>query len=134
MIKNCGYDTENISSFLDYDLEPLAQTVKSYIKDTNHFLSKLKIFGKLPQGGILCIFEEVVGPYPNIPYSEGLTSLLRFLELRDNKQISSDTLKELTEIELKNMFEFNEKNFYRYADVQLEQSLLFHMLFCLWLI
>ena len=111
MIKNCGYDTENISSFLDYDLEPLAQTVKSYIKDTNHFLSKLKIFGKLPQGGILCIFEEVVGPYPNIPYSEGLTSLLRFLELRDNKQISSDTLKELTEIELKNMFEFNEKTF-----------------------
>ena len=69
LIKNCGYDTENISSFLDYDLEPLAQTVKSYIKDTNHFLSKLKIFGKLPQGGILCIFEEVAGPYPNIPYS-----------------------------------------------------------------
>ena len=101
MIKNCGYDTENISSFLYYDLEPLAQTVKSYIKDTNHFLSKLKIFGKLPQGGILCIFEDVVGPYPNIPYGEGLTSLLRFLELRDNKQISSDTLKELTEIELK---------------------------------
>ena len=42
VISNCGYYTENISSFLDYHLQPLAQKVKSYIKDTNHFLSKLK--------------------------------------------------------------------------------------------
>ena len=42
VISNCGYYTENISSFLDYHLQPLAQKMKSYIKDTNHFLSKLK--------------------------------------------------------------------------------------------
>ena len=36
-ISNCGYYTENISSFLDYHLQPLAQKVKSYIKDSNHF-------------------------------------------------------------------------------------------------
>ena len=37
VISNCGFYTENISSFLDYHLQPLAQKVKSYIKDTNHF-------------------------------------------------------------------------------------------------
>ena len=42
VISNCGYYTENISSFLDYQLQPLAQKEKSYIKDTSHFLSKLK--------------------------------------------------------------------------------------------
>ena len=31
---NCGFYTENISSFLDYHLQPLAQKVESYIKDT----------------------------------------------------------------------------------------------------
>ena len=92
-------------------MQPLAQKVKSYIKDTNHFLSKLKSLGKLPQGAILCTID-VVGLYPNIPHSKGLTSLRRFLELRGNKQISRDTLTELAEIVLKNnIFEFDEKNF-----------------------
>ena len=42
VISNCGYYRENISSFLDYHLKPLAKKVESYIKDTNHFLKKLK--------------------------------------------------------------------------------------------
>ena len=45
VISNCGYYTENISPFLDYHLQPLAQKVKSYIKDANHLLSKLKSLG-----------------------------------------------------------------------------------------
>ena len=74
VISKCGCYTENISSFLDYHLQPLAQKVKSYIKGTNHFLSKLKSFGKLPPGAILCTIDSV-GLYPNISLSEGLNSL-----------------------------------------------------------
>ena len=44
---------------------------------------------------------DVVGLYPNIPHGEGFASLHRFLETRDNKQISSDTLMELAEVVLK---------------------------------
>ena len=111
VISNCGYYTENISSFLDCHLQPLAQKVKSYIKDTNHFLNRLSSSGKLPQGAILCTVD-VVGLYPNIPHREGLTSLRRVLELRDNKQILSETLVELAEIVLKNnIFQFDEKTF-----------------------
>ena len=71
--------------------------------NVSFFLSKLKSLGKLPQGTILCTID-VVDFYPNIPHSEGLNSLRRFLELRDNKQISSDTPIELTEIVLKTTF------------------------------
>ena len=42
VVLNCGFYTENISLCLDYHLQPLAQKVKSYIKDTNHFLNKIK--------------------------------------------------------------------------------------------
>ena len=42
---------------------------------------------------------NVVDLYPNIPHGEGLASLYKFLETRENKQISSDTLAELAEIE-----------------------------------
>ena len=33
VISNCGFYTKNISSFLDFHLQPLAQKVKSYITD-----------------------------------------------------------------------------------------------------
>ena len=119
VISDCGYYTENISSFLDYHLQPRTQKVKPYIKDTNHFLSKLKILGKLPQGVILCT-NDIVGLYPNIPHSEGLTSLRRFLELR-NKQISSDSLIEHAEIVLKTAFLNSMKKLLnRYVESQLE--------------
>ena len=133
VISNCGCYTENIASFLDYHLQPLAQKVKSYIKDTNHFLNRLRSLGKLPQGAILCTIDDV-GLYPNIPHSEDLNSLRRVLELRNNNQISSDTLIELAEIVLKTAFFSSMKKLLnRYVEPQLEQSLHLHMLFCLWL-
>ena len=45
VISNCDFCTENISLFLNYRLQPLAQKVNSYIKDTNHFLNKMKKLG-----------------------------------------------------------------------------------------
>ena len=77
VISNCGFYTENISSFLDYRLQQLAEKVKSYIKDTNHFLNKILKLGSLADGAILCNID-VVGLYPNIPHGECLASLRRF--------------------------------------------------------
>ena len=42
VISNCSFYPGNISSCLDHHLQPLAQRVKSYIKDTNHFLNRIK--------------------------------------------------------------------------------------------
>ena len=65
----------------------------------------------MADGAILCTMD-VVGLYPNIPHGEGLASLRRFLEARDSKQVSSNTLTELAELVLKNnIFEFDEKTF-----------------------
>ena len=87
-------------------MQPLSQRVKSSIKDTNDFLYNIKRIGKLPEGAILCTMD-LVGLYCNIPHGEGLVSLYKFLETRENKQISSDTLAELAEI----VFEFDLKTF-----------------------
>ena len=62
VISNCGYYTENISSFLDFHLQPLAREGKSYIKDTNDFLKKLRSLPNLPDDIILCTVT-VVGSY-----------------------------------------------------------------------
>ena len=47
VISNCGYYTENISSFLDFHLQSVAREVKSYIKDTHDFLKKTPLCTKL---------------------------------------------------------------------------------------
>ena len=85
-ISNCGYFTENISEFLVHHLQPLAKTVTSYIKDTNHFLKKLSELGVIPKDAILCTVD-VVGLYPNIPHEEGLEALRRPLDHRENKSV-----------------------------------------------
>ena len=101
VISNCGLYTENISAFLDFQLQPLAQAVKSYIKDTNDFLNKLRSLPKLPSNIILCTVD-VVGLYPNIPHEEGLSALRKRLDNRMEKYISSDTHYDLAEVVLKN--------------------------------
>ena len=94
MISSCGFYTESVSSFLGCHLKLTAQKVKSYIKDTNHFLNKIKTLGRLPDGVTLCIMD-IIGLYPNITHGEVLASLRKILETGDNKQISSDALMEL---------------------------------------
>ena len=94
-----------ISSFLDHYLQPLAQAVKYYIKDTNEFLKKLCSLPKLPDGIILCTMD-VVGLYPNIPHEEGLSALKKRLETRKEKYVSPDTIIDLAEVLKNNIFTF----------------------------
>ena len=81
VISNSGYYTANISTFLDHQLQPLAPTLKSYIKDTNKFLKNLRSFPKLPDDFILCTMD-VARLYPNITHEDGLSALRKRLENR----------------------------------------------------
>ena len=111
VISNSGYYTENISAFLDYHLQPLVKSVKSYIKDTNDFLKKLRDLQNLPKDFLLCTVD-VVGLYPNIPHKDGLEALKTVLETRQEKNISTETPIDLTECVLKNnVFEHDGRTF-----------------------
>ena len=113
VISNSGYFTENISAFLDFHLQPLAKMVKSYIKDTNDFLKKLRDLPDLPQDSILCTID-VVGLYPNIPHEVGLEALRKSLDSRVDPEVSTATLMELAELVLKNnYFTHNEEVYHQ---------------------
>ena len=106
VISNSGFYRGNISSFIEY-LKPLAQNVKSHIRNTNDFLSKLNRLPPLPDDVIWCTID-VVGLYPNIPSDEGLITMSKALDLRKDKRISTESLIELAECVLKNnIFEHN---------------------------
>ena len=133
VISNCGYYTESISAFLDFHLQPLAQAVKSYIKDTKDFLNKLlHSLPKLPDNIILCTVD-VVGLYPNIPHEEGLSAIRKRLDNRMEKYISSDTLCDLAKVVLKNnIFKFGKKTLKQKEGLQSERNLRLLIAFCVW--
>ena len=87
----------------------MALEVKSYIKDTNDFLKKLCSLPNLLDDIILCTVD-VIGLCPNIPHNEGLSTLRKQLDLRQEKDATTFTLVELAEIVLKNsLFTFKQK-------------------------
>ena len=109
VLSNSDYYTENISSLLGHHLQPLAQAVKSYIKDTNEFLKYFRSLPKLPDGIILCTMN-VVGLHPNIPHQEGLSALRKRLETRKEKYISIGTIIDSAELVLKINIYIREKD------------------------
>ena len=57
---NCRYYTELTSSFLDFHLQPIGKKSKSYIKDHNDFLERLRSFSNLTNNILLCTMDDVL--------------------------------------------------------------------------
>ena len=74
VISNCGTPTERVSEFLDFYLKPIMRNCNSYIRDSSHFLEKIKNIRSIPDNAML-VTADVVGLYPSIPHSAGLNSL-----------------------------------------------------------
>ena len=106
---NCGTTTEKVSEFLDHHLQPVMKGGRSYVKDTQDFLEKLKHLGKVPSNAIL-VTADVVGLYTSIPHEAGLEALYEKLKERVEKKIPSSDLVNMAEFVLKNNnFEFDSK-------------------------
>ena len=57
------------------------QSGKSYIKDSGHFLEKIKTLRCIPDN-VLLVTADVVGLYPSIPHQAGLSALKEALDKR----------------------------------------------------
>ena len=79
VISHSSYLTENISTFLDFHLKPLAQKVKSYNQDKNDFFISLANTPPLPYE-LISYTIDVLGLYSNIPDEEGLIAVRKALE------------------------------------------------------
>ena len=90
-------------------LQPFAQTTKSYIKETNHFLQKLNDLGVIPPESFL-VTIDVTSLYTNIPHREGILACKDALEKRQTKEPKTWILLRLLHFILaKTCFKFNDK-------------------------
>ena len=84
VISGCNTPTEKISAFVHSQLKPLVSQIRSFVKDTNHFLNKFKVMGKF-LGGAILVTIDVVGLYPHIPHDEALTAVRQQMTALDNR-------------------------------------------------
>jgi hypothetical protein len=108
-----GAPTEKISQFVDHFVNPFCPSIKSFVKDTTHFLQKIEEVGQLPVGSML-VTMDVVALYPNIPHQGALDAIRSMLNKHRPGQVkpSNVTIVKLLEMVLtKNNFTFNGKHF-----------------------
>jgi hypothetical protein len=111
VVSTINHPTENCSEYLDYNLQPLAQSLPSYIKDTTHFLNRLKSIQDIPTNCIL-VSLDVKALYTNIPQTHGITACREALDKREIKSPPTNELIHLLELALtSNNFVFNDENY-----------------------
>ena len=71
IVSRNGCPTVRIAEFVDFFLQPGVKGIRSYIKDTTHFLSVLSSLEALEEGAI-SVTLDVSSLYTNIPNTEGI--------------------------------------------------------------
>ena len=106
-----GHPTEKISEFVSFHLNPLVQTLPSYIKNTPHLLNKLKDLDVLSPNAILVTFD-VSSLYTTVPINEGIDACRKFLDQRTDKSVPTESVCDLMRmIMTMNNFVFNGEHF-----------------------
>ena len=111
IVSQTNSPTERISQFVDSIIKPLAVSTKSYIKDTNDFINKLRNLGNIPEDTVL-VTIDVCALYTNIPHKDGLKATKKVLDRRESKEIPTDVVLRLLEFVLKRaFFRFNKQHY-----------------------
>ena len=106
-----GCATSTIAEFVNFQLQPLVEKLKSFIKDTTEFLSLLAKIDTLPEDAIL-VTMDVSALYTNIPHNEGINAVAQTLE--EDKSFTGSTrviIKFLSLVLNLNNFSFNDQNY-----------------------
>ena len=103
--------TKKLSAYVDEFLRPLAETLRSYIRDTSDYIKRMQVLGQLPER---CYFATlgVSSLYTNVDIDEGLTIVEEELEKTNQSRPMPKTLSCLLEKVLKlNNFTLNGEHY-----------------------
>ena len=109
-----AWQMENLSAFTEFYLQPLAQKLPSFIKDTTDLLNKiehLNTSGPFPTGTLLVLWD-MVSMFPNIDNKLGLFAFRKALNARENIFPSTTCILEAIKICLKSNHSVFKENFF----------------------
>ena len=106
-----GHPTCNISKFVAAHIKDYVPKTKSYVKDTQYFISRLKTVRKLPENALL-VTLDMPSLYTNIPNREGILAVAAHLRQDRTKDPVTPYILQLLELVLHSMnFTFNEHHY-----------------------
>lgn len=107
IVASCGTELSNIGKFIDYFLQPLASISDYYIKDTYHFITRVR--GKTINPHWLLVTGDVSSLYTNMDHDLIISTLKDFFRRFPDNQRPETELLQLMELTLKgNDFAFNQ--------------------------
>ena len=102
-----NHPTSRISKLVDEHIKEYVPHTKSYIRDTQDFIKKIKSLGSIPEGAILCTLD-VSSLYTNIPNNEGILAVAAKLRQDPSKGPIANFILDLLKLVLHSMnFTFN---------------------------
>ena len=102
VVSGSGSTTEYLSAFVDHYAKPEVQKLRSYIEDTPNLLRKIAAKnsnGPLPPGAIPVVLD-VNALYPSVPQEEGLRTLEKALDCRQDQSVPTHFLTKLMKLVL----------------------------------
>ena len=81
-----------VDGFVSFHLNPLVQTLPSYVKNATHLLNKLQDFDDIPPNALL-VTLYVTSSYTNIPTIEGVDACTKLLDERIDKSVPTESLR-----------------------------------------
>ena len=85
LVSSIDSPTSKISEYVDFHLQPFTETIKSYIKDTNHFLTELDKIPAAQSKESYLVTLDVRSLYTNIPNEEGISVVKNLLQRKQSK-------------------------------------------------
>ena len=79
IISTINNPTSSIAQFVDHHLQPIAEKLLSFVKDTGAFLRKINDIGTIPKISIQ-VTMDVASLYSNIPHRKGINATVQALE------------------------------------------------------
>ena len=102
-----NHPTSRLSKLVDEHIKEYVPKTKSYIRDTQDFIRKIKDLGPIPEGAILCTLD-VSSLYTNIPNNEGILAVALKLRSDPSKTPIASFILDLLKLVLHSMnFTFN---------------------------
>ena len=79
IVSGCDGPTDKLSQFIAHFIQPFAESLPSYFKDTTHFLRLLQS-QKFPSNNCILVTADVTSLYTNIQHREGIDAVRFFME------------------------------------------------------
>ena len=118
-----NHPTSRISKLVDEHIKHYVPKTKSYNRDTQDFIKKIKTLGSIPEGAILCTLD-VSSLYTNIPNNEGILAVADKLRSDPTKTPISNFILDLLKLVLHSMnFTFNRDHYLQTGGTAMGTSL-----------